>query len=205
MDQPCGDGFKPACPEALAPDRTIMGAAQERWLFDGLSRNTARWSLIAQQVMMMPLDRRTREGGQPLWNLDSWAGYPAARNRLLDHLQAHRIRNVVVTTGDEHQNHAGELLDRNGEGPALAVEFVSTSITSGGDGSDLRKGSDVILAHNPHLKFINDQRGYVLCEAGRDAWRAEFKVLDRVRSPGGRLSTRATFAVEHDAPGLHRA
>ncbi|HZZ89930.1 MAG TPA: alkaline phosphatase D family protein, partial [Caulobacteraceae bacterium] len=91
-DQPCGDGFKPACPEALGPARTIMGPEEERWLFEALARSERRWNLVAQQVMVMPLDRRTNDTGPPIWNMDSWAGYPAARRRLLDHLRQANIR-----------------------------------------------------------------------------------------------------------------
>jgi alkaline phosphatase D len=75
----------------------------------------------------------------------------------------------------------------------------------GGDGRDQQSGSDRILAHNPHLKFINSQRGYAVCEVGRDAWRTDLMVLDAVSRPGGTLSRRASFAVERGAPALHRA
>ncbi|CAN7625623.1 alkaline phosphatase D family protein [Phenylobacterium sp. LjRoot225] len=202
-DQPCGDGFKPSCADGLRPERTIMGAQEERWLFEALAKGSSRWNFIGQQVMMMPLDRRKDDVGPPIWNMDSWAGYPAARRRLLDHLRQAKVGNAVVATGDEHQNFAGELRAGDGDGPVAAVEFVATSISSGGDGSDLRAGSDRILAHNPHLKFINDQRGYVVCDVGRDLWRTDFKVLDAVSRRDGKLSTRASFTVERNAPGLH--
>jgi alkaline phosphatase D len=41
-DQPCGDGNKPPCPEVLNPQATMMGAEQERWLFNNLD-NQKRW------------------------------------------------------------------------------------------------------------------------------------------------------------------
>ena len=204
-DQPCGDNFKPVCADALRPDRTIMGAAEEAWLFDGLSRGRARWNLIGNQVMMMPLDRRRAGGPQPVWNMDSWAGYPAARRRLLDRLRDGRIENVVVVTGDEHQNYAGELRDGGDSGRTLATEFVATSISSGGDGEDLRPDDVPILADNPHCLFINSQRGYMVHQVGREHWRAEFKVIDQIRAPGGVLSTRKVFDVERRAPGLQAA
>jgi len=204
-DQPCGDEFQPLCPEALAPGRSIMGAAQERWLFEGLAQGTARWNLIAQQVMVMQLDRRQVEADPSFWNMDSWAGYPAARERLLNHLKQANLHNVVVTSGDEHQHYAGELRADGADGPVRAVEFVATSISSGGDGEDQQAGSDQILADNPHLKFMNSQRGYLLCDVGRDTWRADFMVLDQVSRPGGNLTRRASFAVERGAPGVHRA
>ncbi|WP_372784243.1 alkaline phosphatase [Phenylobacterium sp.] len=204
-DQPCGDGGKPVCPEALDPKRTIMGAEEEAWLLGGLAKGKRRWNLIANQVMMMPLDRRQDDGDPPLWNMDSWAGYPAARKRLLDHIQKQKIGNVVIATGDEHQNFAGELRTRVTEGPALATEFLGTSITSAGDGVDLSPRYKAVLAHNPHCPFINSQRGYVVHDVGREHWQAEFKVLDHVSRPDGKLSTRAKFAVERGKPGLHAA
>ena len=38
-DQPCGDGNKPQCPAALAPEATLLGEKQEQWFLDGLSRS----------------------------------------------------------------------------------------------------------------------------------------------------------------------
>ena len=204
-DQPCDDNLKPVCKQALDPRRTIMGAREEAWLFKGLAAGKRRWNLVANQVMMMPLDRRQGDADPPLWNMDSWAGYPAARKRLLDHLQSHRIGNVVVATGDEHQNFAGELRARVTEGPALATEFLGTSVSSAGDGIDLAPRNVAILKHNPHCKMINSQRGYVLHEVGRERWEATFKVLDHVSTPDGKLSTRAKFAVERGQPGLKSA
>lgn len=199
-DQPCGDGFKPACAEVMARDAQVLGVEQEAWLARNLSRNPARWNCLAQQIMMMSLDRRTREEPERILNLDSWAAYEVPRRRLLARMAG--LENVVVLTGDEHQNFAGLLQD--GERP-VAVEFVGTSISSGGDGQDLRPGSDRILAENPQLKFINDQRGYLTCEVGADEWRTNYMVLDRVSTPGGALSKRTTLAVARGEPALREA
>ena len=87
----------------------------------------------------------------------------------------------------------------------MAVEFVATSISSGGDGEDKRSGPDMILADNPHLKFINDQRSYIVCDVGRDVWRSDLKVLDTIRQPDGKLSTRASFVVERGTAGVKPA
>jgi alkaline phosphatase D len=54
-----------------------------------------------------------------------------------------------------------------------------------------------MLADNPGLKFMNDQRGYLVCEVTRDAWQTDFMVVDKVSAPGGVLSRRARFAVQH--------
>lgn len=203
-DQVCGDGFGVSCPERSAADAEVLGAEAERWLFSGLNdRRGPRWNLLAQQVMVADLDRRRQDNPEetaPIYNLDSWAGYEAPRRRLLE--QCARAGNVVIMTGDEHQNHANEC--RLGERIA-ASEFVATSISSGGNGSDQRRGSAEFLARNPQCKFVNDQRGYVLCEVTPDQWRADFRVTESVSRRGADVTTRRSFAVAPNRPGLQEA
>jgi len=127
---------------------------------------------------------------QLMYNLDSWAGYAVPRERMMMRLS--RVDNAVVLTGDEHQNYAGLLMS---DDDPVGVECVTTSISSGGDGQDQRPGSDRILAENPQLKFINDQRGYGVCEVTPESWRTDFKVLDKVSVPGGTLNRRASAVI----------
>jgi alkaline phosphatase D len=191
-DQPCGDQWAVApCPGVFDPKAQMMGSVQEAWLDASLAQRDATWNCIAQQVMMMPLNRHLYDD-QPatIYNLDSWAGYDTPRQRVTKRLA--KAENVVVLTGDEHQNYAGLLID--GDKPT-GIECVLTSISSGGDGSNLRPGSDKILAENPQLKFINDQRGYGVCEVTPDAWKTHFMVVDKISVPGGALSRRATATV----------
>ena len=98
----------------------------------------------------------------------------------------------MVLTGDEHQNYAGLLL--SGDTP-VATECVVTSISSGGDGQDLRPGSDRMLAENPQLKFINDQRGFGVCTVTPQSWQTDFMVLDTVSRLDGTLSRRASAVI----------
>lgn len=200
-DQPCDDQFNAGCDAINAREAQVLGEAQEAWLFDGLGRSRTKWQTLAQQVMMMDLDRNPTEAYGV--NPDSWAGYRTPRGRVLSHLKDRRIDNVVVLTGDEHQNYAGELfLDgREPEGEPIATEFVATSISSGGDGVDQRPDMARIQAVNPMLKFNNAQRGYVLCDVTQERWRTDFKVLDQVRDRNGILTTRKSMVVE---PGSAR-
>lgn len=200
-DQPCGDGFKPACPDVFAKDRQVLGKAQEEWLGRNLSRGGATWNTLAQQVTMMSLDRRRRsDEPQKILNIDSWAGYEEPRQRILSRLAG--LKNCIVLTGDEHQNFCGDLVQRD---KVVGAEFVATSISSGGDGSDKRSGTDEWLARNPELKFANDQRGYLVCDVNREAWQTHFMVVDKVTTPVSTLSKRATGIVERDVPGIRMA
>lgn len=203
-DQPCGDDFKPYCAGWSDPKAQIMGAAQEAWLDAGLRQKAARWNAIAQQVMVMPLDRRTdADETAPTRNMDSWGGYDVPRERFLKRLAGYG--NAVVLTGDEHQNFAGELRTDGGKGQAVAVEFVGTSISSGGDGADRRKGADRILADNPFLKYSGDRRGYLTCEVTPDMWTTSYRTVERVSTPDAPVTTAANISVEHGTSALNIA
>jgi alkaline phosphatase D len=201
-NQPCDDGYKMACPAVTSSEARMISAEEEAWLVRNLQRRNARWNAVAQQVMMMSIDRRSpvdRAAGK-LLNVDSWAGYEAQRARLLARMGG--LNNVVVLTGDEHTNYAGLLHDRD---KPVAVEFVGTSISSDGDGQDIPSWGPDFMAHNPQLKFINNQRGYLTCDVTPDEWRTNFMVVDRISTPGGQLSRRATLAMDHGHPALRQA
>jgi alkaline phosphatase D len=199
-DQPCGDNFQSVCAGVADPQARMMSADEEAWLFAGLADRRARWQAVAQQVMVMPLDRRTHGEPAPVRNMDSWAGYDAPRERLLAHMAG--LGNAVVLTGDEHQNYAGVLRRNAGRGEAVAAEFVGTSISSGGDGADKRAGEDRIRAENPYLAWTNDRRGYLTCEVTSDAWTTRYRTVERVTLSGAPVTTAATVTVPHGRPEL---
>ena len=199
-DQPCDDGFKPRCAAVGDPAAQVMGRSQEAWLGTALRQKKARWNALAQQVMMMPLDRRTGDEPTAIRNMDSWAGYDAPRERVLAMFEG--LGNAVVLTGDEHQNYAGVLRKHDGQGAAVAVEFVGTSITSGGDGADRRVGEDRIRARNPFLAWTNDRRGYMMCDVRADRWSTEFRTVDTVTRPDAPIKTTATAVIEHGRPAV---
>ncbi|WP_432770798.1 MAG: alkaline phosphatase [Sphingopyxis sp.] len=200
-DQPCGDGFKPACVDVAAKDAEVLGREQEAWLNRNLARGGATWNALAQQVTMMSLDRRRKpDEPEKVLNLDSWAGYETPRQRILSRFAG--LDNNIVLTGDEHQNFCGDLIQKD---KVVGAEFVATSISSGGDGSDKRAGTDEWLALNPELKFANDQRGYLVCDVNRAAWQTHFMVVDQVTAPVNTLSKRATGVVEAGRAGITMA
>ncbi|SDH01844.1 alkaline phosphatase D [Aneurinibacillus thermoaerophilus] len=201
-DQANGDGSKPPSPESLNPQRTLLGTEQEKWLLDGLTRSGARWNVLAQQVFFCQRDY-TEGPGQKL-SMDAWDGYPANRDRLVNFMAEHAGRNFVVLTGDVHANWAAEIKkDFNDSNSAtLGVEIVGTSITSGGDGSDVRADTERILQENPHIKFFNNHRGYVRCTVTPEKWQTDYRVLPYVSRKGAPVVTRASFVTESGKPGL---
>ena len=201
-DQACGDGMKPSCDQHREPNRTLLGEAQKDWLFKRLRTSDATWNVMAQQVMMGRLLRRN-EQEEEMFLMDIWDGYPDERDELLARLKSAQTPNPIVLTGDIHSNWVNNILSdfRNESSEVIATEFVGTSITSGGDGSDASNTAAQTLSDNSHVKFYNRQRGYVSCHLSKDLWQSDYKILDKVSEPGHPIRTRASFVVEAGNPG----
>ncbi len=203
-DQPNGDGRKPINDSVLNPDTSMLGKQQEAWLFDRLVASQTTWNVLAQQVMMARVDREP--GPQALYSMDQWSGYEAARNRLLHFLDSRDVTNPVILTGDIHTNWVNDLKVNFSEsnGPTIATEFVGTSISSGGNGTQTRPETDAMLAENPFVKFFNSERGYVSCQVTPEEWKTDYQVVEYVDRRGAPLVTRASFVVKAGTAGAER-
>ena len=192
-DQGCNDAtlnLDPACSDLDDPTRTLTGETQEQWLFNTIGKQGTTWNVIGQQIVMADI---TFNGA--VLNYDQWDGYPQARQRILQHLADQSVANVIVLSGDIHL--AGVAILRAGAtavGQAVAVEFVDTSISSGGliDESlvNLVKAFpdivDVELAH----------RGYTLHTVTPTAWSAEYRTVDDITAASSPVSVYRTFVVD---------
>jgi alkaline phosphatase D len=201
-DQACGDGAKADCAERLDPARTMLGFDQEDWLYDGLADSGTTWNVLANQVPMTQCDLDTAEP-MPLF-MDAWDGYKPARDRLFQAFTERNVANPVVVSGDRHRHMVSDLKANfdDPDSPTVAVEFTGTSATSDQDGEDLDDHSRTVLAANPHVKFMNHQRGYVRMTVTPDRCQADHLVMPYVSTPGAPISTRATFVTEAGNPGL---
>jgi alkaline phosphatase D len=205
-DQACGDGSKRSCDEHRDPGRTLLGAEQERWLLEGLQGSRARWNVVAQQVMMAGLIRHDDEG-EPLYLMDMWDGYPAARRRVLDAFGSGGVANPVVLTGDVHSSWVADLKAdiRDPGSSVVGTELVGTSISSGGDGQEAFPGFDRTQAGNPHIHFHSARRGYVRVDVAPERLTARFRAVPWVTQPGAPLETKATYVVESGRAGAQRS
>ncbi len=142
------------------PDRTLLGQEQYDWLTTGLTNSTAKWKVLAQQVMMAPLEAF----GASL-NPDQWDGYRIERSNLLTHITG--IGNVVVLTGDIHTSWANDVPNGgyNGDTGAgsRAVEFVTSSVTS--LSFPISIGESLVQLLNPHIKYVDlAQKGFIILD-----------------------------------------
>ena len=200
--QACGGGVTPACPESIDPKRTILGAEQEKWLFENLASARSTWTVLGQQVPTFARDLEQATDGAR-FSMDKWDGYVGSRNRLYARLKETRARNPIVLSGDVHNHFGADLkLDfRNPDSETIGAEFTNSSLTSGGDGMDVSAGWEKTRAENPHIKFHSNRRGYIACAATPASMRAEFKVLDRVSVPNQPVRTAGSLVVEAGRPG----
>src|SRR5262245_16719640 len=183
---------------------TMTGPRQEAWLLRGLRASGARWNAIAQQVMMSRVNFLPTAPA-PLYNMDAWDGYAAARNRILGFVRDAGVPNVVVLTGDIHSSWVGDLranFDDSGS-PVVATEFVGTSITSEFPAAFVPAvGAALRHPSNGHIKFFDGiWRGYVRCVVDQQRWRADFRAVATVAAPSSTIETLASFEVLDGEPG----
>jgi alkaline phosphatase D len=184
--------------EHADPKRSILGAAQERWLYSNLRSSSATWNVLAQQVVMAQIDRDTGPGRT--FSMDQWDGFSANRDRLL----SLKPRNLVVLTGDIHRHVAAELKAdfSNPASATIGTELVVGSVGSDGDGAPTDNYTALWLS-NPHVKMYDGRRGYVHCTMTPDQLTSEFKVVDYVRRDDqAPVSTVARFVTAAGRPGL---
>jgi alkaline phosphatase D len=198
-----GSNVVDACAALQDAARTMLGAAQERWLAESLAASPARWNFIAQQTLMAQLDRHPGEG-QSFWT-DGWDGYPIARRRLLAQIRDRRVTNPVVLSGDLHVAMVGDLrVDFDDtRAPVIATEFVATSITSEGPS---RARAEAWTTENPHIRYADPtRRGYTVLELSGRRCVAHLRTLDDVKDAESRIRTLVAFATEDGHPGAYRA
>jgi alkaline phosphatase D len=188
------------CPELLDPKRTLLGAAQERWLAEGWSLERP-WNLVAQQTLMTRLSWRDPQREPTYWT-DGWDGYPHARQRLLATAAQRRVPGLVVLGGDVHAHYVGQLKADYDDptSPVVGAEFCGTSISSRGMA---QSRLDAALPLNPHLLFGQArQRGSIHFTLDARSLQADLRVVDDARDPASAVRSAGRFVVEAGRPGV---
>ncbi|HVF16835.1 MAG TPA: alkaline phosphatase D family protein [Steroidobacteraceae bacterium] len=187
------------CAELRAPDRTKLGAIQEAWVAQQLSRSSAQWNLLAQGTLMT----YANEGGdgKDLFRSDTWNGYHAARERLMGAIADSRAKNPVVLSGDIHAFVVANLNrvphDRNS--PVVASELVATSISAEGSS---QANLDRMRASNPNILFANSaKRGYLRLDVTAEHLQADLVGVESVTDINATASTQARFVIENGRAG----
>lgn len=205
-------------PERNDPSRTMLGHAQTDWLTDGLKSSKAKWRILGNNVMFAPMDlgKFAKERQR---NMDAWDGYPANRNRILDTLDAHGIRDLIVLTGDIHTAWAIELTRdpkdkslyhrKTGKG-VFGAEFVAPSISS----KNLDEMSGKVVARfaaayikarrrNPHLRYANlMDHGFFILELTPDRASAQWIYSKTLKKPTDKIKPKRAWHLMHGGQKL---
>ena len=187
------------CRERIEPARTMLGAAQERWLRNGIAAVPGRWNVIAQQTLMARAILRV--GGKPRYGTDAWDGYPAARRRLLRAIAEAEARSCIVLSGDAHRCVVSDLkpIFSRRRAPVVATELCAPSLTSLGSA---QSRTNAIVRANPHILFGDStHRGYLILDLTPEHCVAHVRALDDATRPDSAVSTLAEFVIDARPPG----
>lgn len=196
--------LQPDCAERHLP-RSMLGPVQERWLLDRLAAARSRWTILAQQTLMMPYRRtasgKPGDGRDDMYNTDIWDGVPANRTRILERMAAANTPNPLILSGDIHSFVAGDHAAPGDPKRLIASEFVGGSISSNNHAAY----PDHPTAANPGFRFSNiATRGYARLDLTRDRATVTFRGVDDVKNAGSGARDLASFTVEAGRAGLQK-
>jgi len=207
-----------------APDRAMLGAAQERWLADEVNRSVKAgtpWQILGQQLLMgkvtVPdmraddidfetskfISRETFQFFQVLakaklpLNLDAWDGYPAARERVFDIMRSAGAHPLVVA-GDTHNAWAFDLQDAGGN--AIGVEIGTPGVSSPGLETYLPIPSEVLetalIQASPEMRYVDARhRGWSELRLTAEAADVEWFFVKTVKDRSTDIAHRHTAHI----------
>ena len=209
------------------PNRAMLGDDQIKYITDTLAASKAAgkpWRMLANQVVigrvntpdMTPhVDEAAIQAIEPVWDgvrdfvelskyglplyPDSWDGYPVARDRFYDSLDAAGVEDVLVVTGDAHEFWVNDLT--KADGTRMGVEIGTTSVSSDTIGSFLGEAAAdyalLMTQTNPDVRYYNAvHNGYTDLEITRKEVVAHLVAVDNVTSPEYGAFEVATFAIQ---------
>jgi alkaline phosphatase D len=160
----------------------LLGGQQFEWLVNALKSSTATWKIIANSVVIAPIDY----GSGP--STDSWGGYEATRAALLRELEQAGVQNVVFASGDAHVYMVNvlasdpEVFRSDPAHRPTAVEYVGGSITSPGG----QRSEAEVQARNPwNRQYNSNLHGYAHMTLDSSSLVTEFRASDIARPDGG--------------------
>lgn len=191
----CGGNLVEAtCADLDDGTRTVLGPQQEEWLVGEAAASDARWTAVAQSVVVaraVVLDQL---------NADAWDGYPAARRRLLEALAP--VRNAVFLTGDIHVQLVADVDDDGGA--VVASELVTASTTSI-VAPLYRDLVGFLPLAVPTIRHAAVAHGWIRCDVDADGWRATYREVADVADPASAVTDGPAFVIADGTPGARRA
>lgn len=191
----------------LNEPRAMLGETQLNWLqgtFDQSHRDNTSWQILGNQTLLSEVTSPNLQaalspeevarlpgyiqGLVPLSqydvpiNLDSWDGYPEARQRLYDHIES--PSSLITLAGDTHNAWAGPLTNAR-TGRYAGYELATPSVSSPGLpetlGIEGQRVRDLLAGVNPQFDYLQmSHRGYVVLDLTADDATARFHYVNRI-------------------------
>lgn len=196
------------------PRRTMLSSAMEAFYTDSMQQSLAAgqpWRLIGNQIpiakthvpnLQNHLKREVSKGYDPVAEehaqferlgkldlpiyLDTWDGYPAAREKFYNMNQKLGIQDLLVLTGDSHSFWANQLFDSRNQ--SMGLELGTAGISSPGDfesyGTQGAETFDRLLAqHNKEIVWTHCRhRGFIKLMLQPEQAQAHFIAVSSVMS-----------------------
>ncbi|WP_069165126.1 alkaline phosphatase D family protein [Nocardia altamirensis] len=145
------------------PDGRIFGAAQTKWLIEGLRDSKATWKIVANDL---PLGLVVKDGEQPNTTAfegpaNNDPGAPSGREtevaQVLSAIKANKVANVVWLTADVHYTAAHHYAPERAAFTDFDEfwEFVSGPLNAGAFGPnelDATFGPEAVFVHAPPVQ-----------------------------------------------------
>ncbi len=182
------------CVSRNDPSRTMLGAAQEQWLAQGLGARAA-WNVICQQTRFTT--NSYAKGDDHQSSSDRWDGYPDARKRVIGMIEASAPRRTLIMGGDIHHNWVANVHARpfDVSSPVVAAEFCGTSLASLPGRSQASLDRD--RKANPHCLLANSEfRGYELVDLTPGEANVSLRSVDALAEEAPPVTTLAKFRVK---------
>ena len=195
------------------PERDMLGRVQTDFVAKTLSDSKAAgkpWRVLANQVIMGRLNTpdmnpyvdetaianiekdwvaarafvEASKYGLPVY-LDSWDGYPAAREKFFTRLKSEGVEDILVLTGDAHEYWVNDLTTDAGD--KVGMELVTTSVSSETlgkyMGDTVRDYALLMTQNNENAKYYNAEfNGYIDMKFTRKKALARFVAVNGVLS-----------------------
>ena len=131
--------------------------------------------------------------------MDTWDGYPRAREDLYKDLSEHAL-NPVILSGDFHTHLAAELISEK-SGTPVAVEFMAGAVSSPVTTDALPEKEpnalrDAVLEQNPWLRYLDPSHcGWLCLTLTKERCTGEWQLIDNIRSRDYRRWLDKTLSV----------
>ena len=218
-----------------APDRLMISAQMAEFVTSALQsslKSQQPWRLIGNAIPMakirvpdvsaqgisMPVSESVVPGAQAdlVWKgkynlpfyLDTWDGYPWAREAFFDLCRNAGAADLLVLTGDSHSFWANELQDDNSR--KMGIEIGTAGISSPGDFLESGFDKDTALQldqlfaqQNKEVRWTdNFHQGYVRIEFNRESAQATYLAVSTVLEPEYTVSTVRSEIIRHQNGSL---